>query len=126
MPSTPGPHTLGLAIRGPIARSDLPGLCARVCARLDGVGEATVLCGVEGIEPDAVTVDALARLQLAARRQGCRVRLRGASANLLELVAFMGLSHVLPADDGYEAPATPGTRAGARTAGTASPRRGRT
>jgi ABC-type transporter Mla MlaB component len=125
MPSTPGPHTLGFAIRGPIARSDLPGICSRVCALLEGLDEAAVLCEVEGIEPDAVTVEALARLQLAARRQGCRVRLRGASADLLELVAFMGLSHVLPADDG-EVPATPGTRAGARTVGTASPRRGRT
>ena len=47
-------------------------------------------------EPDAVTVDALARLQLAARRHGFLVRLRHASAELLELVAFMGLADVLP------------------------------
>jgi ABC-type transporter Mla MlaB component len=126
MPSTPGPHTLGFAIRGPIARSDLPGLCARVCALLEGSSGATAVCDVDGVEPDAVTVDALARLRLAARRQGCRVRLRGASPDLLELVAFMGLSHVLPADDGSEVPATPGTRVGARTGGTGSPRRGRT
>ena len=52
-------------------------------------------CDVAGIEPDAVTVDALARLQLAARRYGCQVRLRGASRELLELVAFMGLADVL-------------------------------
>jgi len=45
---------------------------------------------------DAVTVDALARLQLAARGYGCRVRLRNASAELLDLVAFMGLEDVLP------------------------------
>ena len=37
----------------------------------------------------------LARLQLAATRSGCRVRLRNASAELLELVDFMGLEHVL-------------------------------
>ena len=43
-----------------------------------------------------MTVDALARLQLAARRHGCQVRLRHASTELLELVAFMGLSDVLP------------------------------
>jgi hypothetical protein len=41
-------------------------------------------------------VEALARLQLVARRIGCQVRLRGASGELLELVAFMGLSDVLP------------------------------
>ena len=51
---------------------------------------------VNGVEPDAVTVDALARLQLAAQRHSCQVRLRDASPELLELVAFMGLSDVLP------------------------------
>jgi len=128
MPSIPGPRTVGFAIRGPIARSDLPGLCARVCALLGEADKATVLCDVDGIERDAVTVDALARLQLAAHRHGCRVRLRGASSELLELVAFMGLSHVLPGEqkeNASETLATSETRAGARTAGTASPRRGR-
>jgi hypothetical protein len=52
---------------------------------------------VSGVEPDAVTVDALARLQLAAQRHRCQVRLRDASSELLELVAFMGLRDVLPA-----------------------------
>ena len=48
-----------------------------------------------GVEPDAVTVDALARLQLAAGRLGCTVRLRNASAALRDLVALMGLRDVL-------------------------------
>ena len=48
-----------------------------------------------GVEPDAVTVDALARLQVAAGRLGCTVRLRNASAGLRELVALMGLRDVL-------------------------------
>ena len=47
------------------------------------------------VDPDAVTVDALARLQLAARRLSCRLLLRNASPELLELVAFMGLADVL-------------------------------
>lgn len=55
-----------------------------------------MLCDVHGVEPDAVTVDALCRLQLGARRHGCEIRLRHASAQLLELVAFMGLTDVLP------------------------------
>lgn len=88
--------TVAFAIRGPITQADLPGLCARVCSLLGSSGATVVLCDVEGIEPDAVTVDALARLQLAAGRYGCQVRLRLASAALLELVAFMGLTHVLP------------------------------
>jgi ABC-type transporter Mla MlaB component len=87
--------TVAFAIRGPIAPADLPGLCERVCALLDESRADVALCDVHGVEPDAVTVDALCRLQLAARRYGCRVRLRHASDELLELVAFMGLSEIL-------------------------------
>ena len=86
---------LAFAIGGPIERSDLPGLCARVCALLERSGGALVLCDVRGVEPDAVAVDALARLQLAARRHGCAIRLRGASPDLRALVALMGLDDVL-------------------------------
>jgi ABC-type transporter Mla MlaB component len=89
------PQTIVFTIWGPIAHADLPGLCDRVCTLL-ATGAEVALCDVSGIEPDAVTVDALARLQLAAQRRGCQVRLRNASAELLELVAFMGLSDVLP------------------------------
>jgi ABC-type transporter Mla MlaB component len=90
------PSTVAFAIRGPIARADLPGLCDRVCALLHESGAAAVLCDVHGVEPDCVTVDALARLQLAARRYACRIRLRNASEELLDLIAFMGLTDVLP------------------------------
>ncbi len=90
------PQTVGFAIRGPIARADLPGLCARVCALLERTAAGVALCDVSGIVSDAVTVDALARLQLAARRHGCQVRLRRASNELLDLLAFMGLRDVLP------------------------------
>jgi ABC-type transporter Mla MlaB component len=93
---TVGPHEVAFAIRGPIARADLPGLCDRVCAALRSHGPGVLLCDVHGIEPDAATVEALARLQLACRRLGCRVRLCHASDALLELVALMGLTDVLP------------------------------
>ena len=89
------PQTVAFAVGGPIARADLPGLCERVCAVLERSGGAVVFCDVIGVEPDAVTVDALARLQLAARRHGCHVRLRHASEELRRLVAFMGLDDVL-------------------------------
>jgi ABC-type transporter Mla MlaB component len=89
-------QTVAFAIRGPIAWDDLPGLCDRVCAVLSQSRARVVLCDVHGVEPDAVTVDALCRLQVAARRQGCKVRLRHASEELLELVSFMGLCEVLP------------------------------
>jgi ABC-type transporter Mla MlaB component len=92
----PGSNAADFAIRGPIAREDLAGLCDRVCALLREHGPGEVLCDVQGVEPDAVTVDALARLQLASRRLSCRVRLCHASDPLLELVELMGLTEVLP------------------------------
>ncbi len=94
--ATRAPQTIRFAIRGPIGHADLLGLCERVCALLETGGAAVALCEVSGVDPDAVCVDALARLQLAARRYDCQVRLRGASPELLELVAFMGLHDVLP------------------------------
>ncbi len=93
-----GPHTAAFSIRGPIARTDLPGLCRRVCSLLSERHADIVLCDVTGVEPDAVTVDALARLQLAARQYRCEVRLCHAADELLELVAFMGLEDVCRAD----------------------------
>jgi ABC-type transporter Mla MlaB component len=93
--STTGPRAIAFTIHGPIVRADLPGLCDRVCALLRESRAEVAYCEVDGVEPDAVTVDALARLQLAARRRACSVRLRGASEELRELVAFMGLADVL-------------------------------
>jgi ABC-type transporter Mla MlaB component len=88
--------TITFAIWGPIAPSDLPGLCNRVCALLEDTGAAFAACDVRGVPVDAVTVDALARLQLAAYRKGCRIRLLHASQDLRDLVEFMGLGDVLP------------------------------
>lgn len=90
------PQSFAFAIWGPIAREDLPGLCDRVCALLNGHPDASLaVCDVDAVPADAVTVDALARLNLAARRHACQVRLRGCSPELEELVAFMGLRDVL-------------------------------
>ena len=90
----PGSHEVAFAIRGPISRADLPGLCDRVCAALEEAG-SVLACDVTDVEPDAVTVDALARLQLVAQRRGCMVRMRNASSALLDLVELMGLTHVI-------------------------------
>jgi ABC-type transporter Mla MlaB component len=91
-----GSRTVAFAIRGPITRADLSGLCDRVCGLLGKAPVEVALCDVGGVDCDAVTVDALARLQLAAQRRGCRVHLRQASDELRELVDFMGLTEVLP------------------------------
>jgi ABC-type transporter Mla MlaB component len=96
MPTMPcsGSHEVAFSISGPITREDLPGLCDRVCALLAESG-SVVRCDVAGVEPDAVTVDAVARLQLAARRRDCEVRLHNASDALLSLVELMGLTNVI-------------------------------
>ena len=87
------------AIYGPIARPDLPGLCARVCALLEHSAADVALCDVRGVPADAVTVDALAQLQLAARRRGCQVRLQNTTRDLRDLVELMGLAEVVVQDD---------------------------
>jgi ABC-type transporter Mla MlaB component len=89
-------RTIAFAVRGPIERSDLPGLCDRVCALFARTAPTVAFCDVSEVPADAVTVDALARLQLAAKRCACRVRLRNASPQLRSLVQFMGLDRVLP------------------------------
>jgi hypothetical protein len=58
---------------------------------------AVVTCDVTALgHPDAASVEALARLQLLARRSGCRVRLRHACIELRDLLELMGLSEILP------------------------------
>ncbi|HET7636631.1 MAG TPA: STAS domain-containing protein [Candidatus Limnocylindria bacterium] len=55
-----------------------------------------VRCDARAVaHPDATTVDALARLALELRRVGCRLVLVNPSAELRELVAFMGLTDEL-------------------------------
>ena len=83
------------ALEGRITRADLKGLSCRICALLEEHDADVAFCEVRG-ELDAVTVDLLCRLQLAAKRRGCRMRLRNPSGELLDLVSFMGLTEVLP------------------------------
>jgi ABC-type transporter Mla MlaB component len=93
--TVPESTTITFGIRGPIARADLPGLCDRVCRLLAASQPSIAFCDVAEMVADAVTVDALARLQLAAYRHGCQVRLQRSSPRLRELVALMGLQDVL-------------------------------
>ena len=64
---------------------------------------STIICDVGAIAPDVHSIDALARLQLAARRLGMEIRLRHASHELLQLVAFAGLHEVLRVETGGQA-----------------------
>jgi len=60
----------------------------------------TIDLDVGALAPDVVTVDALARLELAARRVGRRVRLQGTSRDLCDLITFCGLSDALGVEPG--------------------------
>jgi ABC-type transporter Mla MlaB component len=55
----------------------------------------TIVCDVSALAADAATVDALARLQLTARRCGHELALARAPKDLEELLAFIGLAEVL-------------------------------
>ena len=91
-----------LELRGAITRSDIHALCARVQALLEKRGAAVVVCDVAGVsDPDCGTVDALARMQLTAKRMGGGLRLRGASNELHELLAMAGLCDVVGVCGGY-------------------------
>jgi ABC-type transporter Mla MlaB component len=87
--------TIRIVVRGPITRPDLPGLGDRVTELLETNGATFAVCDVCEAGPDAVSVDALARILLIAREHGCEVKVFGASDDLRTLIAFMGLQEVL-------------------------------
>ncbi|MGH2573964.1 MAG: STAS domain-containing protein [Actinomycetota bacterium] len=91
------PSTIVLVIKSPLDRVDITRLSERVRTLLQESDADLVICDVGGlVDPDAGSVDALARLQLTARRLGREVRLHQACGELQELLALMGLSEVLP------------------------------
>ncbi|HEU5107998.1 MAG TPA: STAS domain-containing protein [Micromonosporaceae bacterium] len=95
----PGVATVALGAR--VSRVDTPALCHRLAALLRHRRPALVICDVGAIvEPDAATLDALARLALTAGRLGCRMHLGRARRPLRALLAFTGLGEVLPLHDG--------------------------
>jgi hypothetical protein len=90
-----------IVVDGSVARGDIPGLCARARGRLGSGPAGRVICDVSGLDAaDAVVVDALARVQLTVRRLGGTLELRGADAELVALLAWMGLDRVLRRVDG--------------------------
>ena len=81
---------------GRIGRLEGARLCTRVGELLDGSPGGAVICDVGGITgADMGTVDALARLQLTARRCGGDVRLKDASPSLRNLLGLAGLADVV-------------------------------
>jgi anti-anti-sigma regulatory factor len=54
-----------------------------------------IFCDLGALAPDAAAVDALARLRLAAKRNGVELSLVNVSCELQELLTFLGLLEVL-------------------------------
>jgi hypothetical protein len=73
---------------------DGPALAGQLTA-LARTGVRSVVCDVGALVPDCAAVDGLARLRLAARRHGCDLRLRRVSAELRELLDFVGLAEAV-------------------------------
>jgi ABC-type transporter Mla MlaB component len=94
-------RALLLVVSPPIARADIGGICDRVRISMERSDAGLVVCDLRNvIDPDAVAVDALARLQLTAKRVGRRFCLVEACGELQELLALMGLRDVVPLDAG--------------------------
>jgi ABC-type transporter Mla MlaB component len=62
-----------------------------------------ILCDLSALgDADVQVIDLLARLELAARRQGRTLQIRNPSPALLALIAFAGLDSVLRLEAGRE------------------------
>ncbi|SNT57987.1 hypothetical protein SAMN05421812_110233 [Asanoa hainanensis] len=85
--------TLGPTIR----RGEILGLCERLAAL--GRPVRVVVCVAAVADPDMLTVEALARICLTARRHGCEVSVEGADERLCHLLTLTGLLGVVPIDD---------------------------
>jgi ABC-type transporter Mla MlaB component len=81
-----------LALAGPVAPDEVARLGDEVQALLETTGAGVVVCDVGGLRPvQLATLDLLARLQLAARRAGGRIRLRDPAPALRALLDLAGL-----------------------------------
>lgn len=81
-----------LVLAGPVTRDEVKGLCDDVRARLETTTAGVVVCDVAGLGPPGLgAVDLLARLELAARRAGGRIRLRDPDPALHALLDLVGL-----------------------------------
>jgi len=84
-----------LALAGRIGPDDGAGLCDRVREAVIRQRGTPVRCDCGEIaDPDVGTVDALARMALAARRGGSRLELLDACPDLRELLWLVGLAEL--------------------------------
>ncbi|MFD3576070.1 STAS domain-containing protein [Streptomyces sp. NPDC058644] len=83
------PH---LTLTGTLDREITQRLCEEARATLQATDADVLVCDVASLGPPVLAaVDALARLQLTARRAGGRIRLRNPAPHLRELLDLVGL-----------------------------------
>lgn len=81
-----------LTLTGTLDREATHRLCEEARATLQETGADILVCDVAGLGPPVLAaIDALARLQLTARRAGGRIRLRDPAPHLSELLHLVGL-----------------------------------
>lgn len=80
-----------------------PGDIATTVVMVAADGSEQVVGRVDARRADLALVDALVRLQLVARRDGARVRLRDVSDELRALLELVGLAGVLGLEPGGKA-----------------------
>jgi len=89
-----------LVIGRPLAPDHIPGICDRACRLLEDSDDGVLRCDVGAlVEPDAVDVDALARVQLTTTRKGGRLLLMHVPPRLKDLLVFLGLAEVIGLGD---------------------------
>ena len=90
-----GPGGTVLVMIGPVTRDAIPAMCERARRLFEGDAGPVVRDVGALAEPDAITVDALARLQLTARRVGCTVSSGAPARSSRTSLALTGLLGVL-------------------------------
>lgn len=82
----------GLTLTGTLDREATHRLCEEARSLLHASDADTLVCDVADVGPPVLAaIDALARLQLTARRAGGRIRLRNPAPHLRELLDLVGL-----------------------------------
>ena len=90
------PNTIVVGVTGRIERAEIARLCHRVRSLVES-GSTDLVVDVSALlAPDVATVDALARMQLTARRLGREIRVQHACHRLVELLVLTGLADVIP------------------------------
>lgn len=90
-------QTITVIVRPELERDDVHSLADDLVHQLSTGVVAEVLVDVSRIDtPDVVYLDALARLQLTARRHGSTIRVVDPCPDLVDLLGVAGLSDIIP------------------------------